>query len=119
VTQKGTCGKATVEYDDACDWVCTCGRSGFWKRITCHWSVLCSDGKGGFLITEGEGKQVSPPRPPWTVNADATLGRIEKVLAKAFGQPVTVPDDVRDKRIKGTFKGKPEEIAKALGVRLG
>jgi hypothetical protein len=53
------------------------------------------------------------------VNADATLGRIEKVLAKAFGQPVTVPDDVRDKRIKGTFKGKPEEIAKALGVRLG
>jgi hypothetical protein len=43
-----------------------------------------------------------------------------KILEKAWNRRVTVPANLRRAKIrKRTFKGKPEQIAQALGLQLG
>jgi hypothetical protein len=109
-----TCGKTKVTYDDdKCGYVCVCNKS-------CTWEVNCQGGitiSGTGLVRNGSGNGSS--RPGYSVQANATLGFIAKVLEKKWRRPVVVPRDLRDKRVARRVKGSPEEIAKALGLQLG
>ena len=108
-----TCGKTEVTYDDnKCGYVCVCNKK-------CTWEVNC---EGGITIS-GTGLTINESdngsRPPFSVHADATLATIAKVLEMKWRRPVVAPRDVRAKRVVRRVKGTPEEITKALGLRLG
>ena len=112
--QTQTCGKTTVEYDERCTYTCTCG-----PKIGCKWNVECPDGKGGWTNTSGTGMTTTTqPKYP-TVQVAGNLDAIARSLTKMWKQKVTVPERLAAKRVRRTLKGSPEEIAQALGLKLG
>jgi hypothetical protein len=66
-------------------------------------------------VTSGTGHEISSS----SVHIDGILGFAVLALSKAWGRPVSVPKEQAKKRIKRTLSGSQEEIAQALGLRLG
>jgi hypothetical protein len=110
-----TCGASTLTYDESCFFVCIC------TGDACSWTITCGavqiNGKGKARIRDP--RPGTRPRPGDSVKVDGTLGMIAKALEKKWRRPLVVPRGARDRRIQKTVKGKREEIAKALGLRLG
>jgi hypothetical protein len=112
-TKKTSCGKTTVEYDERCAYTCGCLPGG-----GCNWTVSCPDGRGGWIYTSGTGLVAQPTEEPH-VTVAGTLESCAKGLARLWKRRVIVPTNLRNKRIRRRrFTGTPEEIARALGVRL-
>jgi hypothetical protein len=110
-----TCGKTTVTYDERCGYVCNCipGKP-------CDWTVSCPDGKGGWIDTTGTGLVVNLPTNPPTVTVAGRLALCAKALEKTWKRRVIVPVGLGTKTIRTrTLKGTPEQIAEALGLKLG
>ena len=112
--QTQTCGKTTVKYDERCTYTCSCGP----KIGGCEWNVECPDGKGGWINTSGTGMTTTQPKYP-TVRVAGNLGAIARCLTKMWKLKVTAPERLAAKRVKRTLKGSHEEIAQALGLKLG
>jgi hypothetical protein len=111
---KQTCGKTTIEFDDACGYCCNCN-----PTSGCSWIVGCPDGKGGLTYTSGTGLVAHPPKWP-VVSVGGSLEACAQILAKILRRPVIVPVELRNKKIRRrTLKGTPAEIAHALGLQLG
>ena len=110
---KQTCGNTTVDVDARCSWVCNCipGKG-------CDWTVSCPDGQGGTIKTTGTGLTATPPKHP-TVSVAGDLALIAESLAHLWKRPVTVHGNPTHERVERTVKGTPEEIAHALGLKLG
>ena len=78
------------------------------------WGVKCGD-----YITEGTGFNPEPPKHPHLTVA-GKLDAAAKILERIWKRRVTVPKELRGKKIrKRTIRGTPEEIAEALGLKLG
>ena len=113
-TIKQTCGKTTITFDERCGYSCNCN-----PTTGCSWIVGCPDGQGGLTYTSGTGLVVTPPTHP-VVTVAGSLQTCAKILQKLWRRPVIVPVDLRKKTIrKRTLKGTPEEMAHALGLKLG
>ena len=110
---KQTCGSTTVEVDERCAWTCGCI-----PNQGCHWTVSCPDGKGGWIYTNGTGLVATPPKHP-TFTVVGNLAGIAHSLSRLWKRPVTVPEGSSHHRIERSLKGTPEEIAHALGLKLG
>lgn len=105
-----TCGKTTVTYDARCTYTCSC-----LPAAGCTWTVSCP----GDLVTTGTGFTTTPPRTPH-VTVAGDLSVCAGMLAKIWRRRVIVPDELRNKRLRTqTLEGTPEDIAQALGLRLG
>ena len=78
--------------------------------------VVCPKAGGGITVTSGSGREISTVP---SVHIDGILGFAVVALSKAWGRPVSVPKEQAKKRIKRTLSGSQEEIAQALGLRLG
>jgi hypothetical protein len=107
----GKCGKTTVEYDSAkCSFSCKCT-----PGSGCTWSVTCGDVK-----VSGTGLVAQPPSSPSVTIAGGTLAMCAKNLEGFWNRRVIVPPQLRTRRVRRrTLSGSPEEIAEALGLRLG
>ncbi len=78
------------------------------------WGVKCGD-----YMTTGTGLVHEPPKHPH-VKVNGKLDACAKILQKLWKRRVTVPKDLKGKKIvKRTIKGTPEEVAHALGLKLG
>ena len=106
---RATCGKITITYPANCSYVCYCT-----PQSGCTWAVTC-----GTWTTGGKGlTSARPPRAQATVAGK--LDALAKILAKRWNRPVTVPASYRRRTIaKRTLTGTPEQIADALGVKVG
>jgi hypothetical protein len=106
---KNVCGKITVTFPGDCSYVCTCT-----PNAGCRWRVTCGD-----WTTGGTGLIAGHPRQPHT----SLVGKLEvcaKLLEQTWKRSVIVPAKLRRRRIpKRTFRGTPEQIAQALGLKLG
>jgi hypothetical protein len=112
---KTTCGKTTIEYDERCGYVCNCipGRP-------CDWTVTCPDGRGGWIKTTGTGLVVHPPSGHPSVTVAGTLEAFATSLSAIWKRRVTVPPELRRKRVRRRrISGSPEKIAEVLGLKLG
>jgi hypothetical protein len=107
--KKQTCGTTPITFPGECTYVCVCTPQG-----GCHWSVTCGD-----WTTSGVGLTTEPPRDPHvTIVGDLEVGA--KILQKRWKRRVIVPRDLRGKTMRiRTLTGTPEQIAQALGLRLG
>jgi len=79
---------------------------------------MCPDGKGGWTNTTGTGSKVTPPKHAG-VQVAGNLGAIAQMLGKTWKLKVSVPKELSQKTVKRTLKGTPQEIAEALGLKLG
>jgi len=77
------------------------------------WGVKCGD-----YITEGTDRDQKPPRHPH-LKAVGKLEACAILLERLWKRRVIVPKELRGKIVKRTFRGTPEQIAEALGVKLG
>jgi hypothetical protein len=112
---RAICGKATIEYDKRCSYVCNCI-----PDHGCDWTVSCPDGKGGVIYTSGTGHIATPPPRPTTVTISGLIEGVAKCLERQWKRQVIVPRKLGEKKIrKRMLQGTPEEIARALGLRLG
>lgn len=113
----GTCGTATVDYDDS---VCA---------FQCHipplpgmhpqWSMACPDGMGGWTIVTGTGRVTEPPPKHDVVTVAGNLQAIAENLQRLWKRPVMIRiDDERKTVHEQTLTGSPEEMAEALGLEL-
>jgi hypothetical protein len=109
-TTTQTCGKATVRYDaDKCSYTCYCA-----PGSPCTWKIQC-----GSIVTSGTGLVSEPHKFPQVAIA-GNLKACAQSLGQMWKRKVIVPERLRGKRIrKRTLKGTPEEIAEALGFKLG
>lgn len=109
--QKAVCGTVPISYPSDCTYVCYCVPNG-----GCHWSVTCGD-----WTTGGSGLTVATDDHPGHVTVHGKLEVCAAILAKAWKRPVKVPEELRGKVIsrRRDIKGSPEEVAKALGLKLG
>jgi hypothetical protein len=106
---KVTCGKITITYPGDCSYVCYCT-----PESGCHWSVTCGD-----WTTGGKGLIAERPTQPHATVA-GKLEACAKILEQRWKRPVIVPTKLRRRTIlKRTFRGTPEQIARALGLELG
>jgi hypothetical protein len=113
----GKCGNATVEYDEECSYGCLCIPQG------CRWTVVCPKPGGGTYTTKGSGRMANDggtgghAKPKLTVAGPAD--GIAFALEKIWKRPIGVPETMRGKKIrKRTVTGTPEEMVRALGLRL-
>jgi hypothetical protein len=107
-----TCGSKTIRYPSSCSYSCVCPAG----NTPCTWRVNC----GGTIFTGSGLTSTGQPGTPPHASVEGTLGDIANMLAKAWQRRVTVPPRMRGQKIrKRTLKGSPEEIAAALGLRLG
>ena len=107
-----TCGSKTISYPSTCSYSCVCPAG----DSPCTWRVTCGEDKyeGTGLIAPGQ-----PEKPPH-VTVDGAIRDIANMLATAWQRRVLVPPKIRGQKIrKRTLKGTPEQIAAALGLRLG
>lgn len=114
MTNKTTCGKTTIKYDDRCGYVCNCipGRP-------CDWTVTCPDGHGGWIKTTGTGLIANPPTGHPHVTVAGLLEACAKSLSVLWKRRVSVPTALGKKKLrKRTIKGNEEAIAAALGLKL-
>lgn len=115
--KEGKCGQATIKYDIRCIYSCVCDYRG------CKWSVECPGGEGGNTKTEG----TSPPREDDSGDDSrdwfAVAGDIRAVadaLEERWKHRIKVPESMEGKELRRqTVTGTPEEMADALGLRLG
>ena len=110
--KKQTCGSKTITYPSECSYSCVCpaGNSPCTWRVNCGGTIHTGTG----LIATGQ-----PANPPHAT-VDGALGDIAKMLASAWQRRVIVPPKIRGRKIrKRKLKGTPEQIAAALGLRLG
>jgi hypothetical protein len=106
---KAKCGEVPITYPKECSYVCYCT-----PESGCTWSVTCGD-----WTTGGKGLTTQGPSGP-SVVLDGKLAVCAKILQKAWKRTVTVPAKLRRKTIrKRLYRGKPEQIAQALGLKLG
>jgi hypothetical protein len=114
--KKQTCGSKTIRYPGECTYSCVCpGGSG-----PCTWTVTCGNGPPisgtGLTAQGGSGRHPKVPH----VTIDGNLSVLSKMLQENWKRRVIVPANLRNRKIrKRTLKGTPEEIAAALGLRLG
>jgi hypothetical protein len=88
-------------------------------KVGCTWTVSCPDGQGGSIDTTGTGLVAHPPKFP-VVTIVGDLEACARMLSKTLKHKFIVPERLRGKRTrKRTVKGTPEEIARALGLRVG
>jgi hypothetical protein len=111
----GTCGTATIQYDDNCDWTCLCP-----SRKPCTWFVQCPDGKGGYNTTSGTGLVKNGGgghggKGHFSIDASA-IG-LAKILEKISGQRIEVPKEKLKERITLEMDREVDDIIKALGFR--
>ena len=107
-----TCGSKTIRYPSTCSYSCVCPAG----NSPCTWTVNC----GGTIFTGtgliAPGHSGKPPH----ASVDGAIRDIANMLARAWQRRVIVPPKIRGKKIrKRTLKGTPEQIAAALGLRLG
>ena len=109
--QTGSCGKATIKYDEVqCSFTCDCLKGGL-----CYWAVTC-----GKYTVSGFGLVTHPHKITSVTVAGGTLAMCAINLQKLWNRTVLVPPKLRAVRVgKRTLKGGPEEVAKALGFKLG
>jgi hypothetical protein len=110
-TQK--CGTKTITYPAECTYSCVCPAG----NSPCTWTVSCP----GIPPFTGTGLTVPghTPKSPH-VTLDGTIAECAKMLQEVWRRRVVVPPGLRGRRIrKRTLKGTPEQIATALGLRLG
>ena len=109
--QKAQCGTVPIRYPDECTYVCYCVPNG-----GCHWSVTCGD-----WTTSGQGLTATADPHPNHVTVHGKLDVCAAILSKAWKRSVKVPDELRGKVIKRRrdIQGSPEDVAKALGLKLG
>jgi hypothetical protein len=107
----GKCGSAVVQYDGTkCTYTCECIRNN-----GCFWSVTC----GEFTIS-GIGLVREPKTETTVTVAGGNLAMLAKNLERLWNRRVTVPPRLRTQRVrKRTLRGAPEEVAEALGLRVG
>ena len=114
-TQK--CGAKTIRYPGECTYSCVCpGGSG-----PCTWTVTCGNGPpiSGTGLTVSQGENGGHPKGP-QVTLDGKLSVVSQMLQETWKRRVIVPANLRNRTIrKRTLKGTPEQIADALGLRLG
>ena len=107
--KKQTCGSKSITYPSSCSYSCSCPAG----NTPCTWTVTCGD-----TVFTGTGLTVHHSNPQVTL--DGNLSILSKALQQAWGRRVTVPANLRNRRIRlRTLKGTPEEIADALGLKLG
>lgn len=114
------CCSLIIEYSTNCHYAC------WWDGSGCHWHIFCPENggwhhAGGWtpLISPGSEGSGDGARPPGaTVRGD--LEACAKALAVAWERRVTVPQELRGRRLrKRTITRTPEEVARALGLTLG
>lgn len=106
---KAKCGQITITYPSNCSYVCYCT-----PQSGCTWAVTCGD-----WTTGGKGLTARPPRHSSTTVA-GKLDGVAKSLQKTWKRRVIVPANLRRRTIRRrTFRGTPQEIAQALGLKLG
>jgi hypothetical protein len=114
-TQK--CGSKTIRYPGECTYSCVCpGGNG-----PCTWTVTCGDGPpfSGTGLTLSQGENGGYPKGP-QVTLDGKLSVLSKMLQETWKRRVIVPANLRNRTIrKRTLRGTPEQIADALGLKLG
>lgn len=114
--KKQTCGSKTITYPGDCTYSCVCpGGNG-----PCTWTVTCGNGPPisgtGLTAQGGNGRHPKVPH----VMIDGNLLVASKMLQETWKRRVTVPANLRNRTIrKRTLKGTPEQIADALGLKLG
>jgi hypothetical protein len=113
MAKTGKCGTATVEYDDSCSWLCSCN-----PGQPCQWDVICgtkrvASGTGRVMGDDGAGTSRQP-----RVTIEGTLDDAVVALEKLWGRGVSVPSEVRGEEVRETVTGTPEEMARALGLKL-
>jgi hypothetical protein len=102
------CGSGKVSYDDSCTFQCTC------TKASCSWSITCN-GK-----VRGSGTEKPRVRPKTdTIFVDGLLRDIANALEEQWGRRVIVPRGMAKQRITKRARGEPEQIVKALGLKLG
>ena len=107
--KKQTCGSKSITYPSNCSYSCDCPAG----NSPCTWTVTCGD-----TVFTGTGLTAHHPRPQVTL--DGNISVLSKALQQAWKRRVTVPANLRNRKIrKRTLKGTPEEIADALGLKLG
>jgi hypothetical protein len=113
----GTCGTATVNYDDkVCAFQC---QISLIDNVKAQWSMACPDGKGGWTITTGTGRVTEPPPKHDVVTVAGNLQAIAENLQRLWKRPVMIRiDDERKTVHEQTLTGSPEEMAEALGLEL-
>ena len=108
-----SCGSTTIRYPDECTYVCSCGHVSPKGGSYCMWAVKCGD-----WITGGTGLIKEPSR-HHHVKVDGKLEACAKILERVWRRRVSVPKELRGRRVKRTLRGTPEHIAQALGLKLG
>jgi hypothetical protein len=105
------CGGTSVEYDEKqCSYTCECIRDN-----GCFWSVTC-----GKITVNGTGLVKNHAAETSVTVAGGTLAMVAKNLERLWKRSVIVPSKLRKHRIgKRRVTGAPEEVAAALGLRLG
>jgi hypothetical protein len=102
------CGSGKVSYEDTCTFQCTC------TPRACTWTITCNGKKVG---SGSEKPRVRPTTD--TIFVDGVLRDIAKSLEESWGRTVTVPRGMSRQRITRRARGRPEQMAEALGLKLG
>ena len=108
----GKCGKAEVDYDDRCSYICVCEAGG-----KCSWSVTCPAPGGDTITTSGSGRETGGDGRPH-FGYDGTAGMIGAELERISGYSVVVPEELRDERITGQIDGDMLAAAEKLGFSV-
>jgi hypothetical protein len=104
------CGGKTIRYPSDCSYSCVCPAG----NAPCTWTVDCQ----GTVFT-GTGLTVQAPKTPHVTLA-GDIAACAQMLQAAWQRRVIVPPDLLGREIRRrTLKGTPEQIAQALGLKLG
>jgi hypothetical protein len=107
------CGSKTIRYPGECTYTCVCPPG----NTPCRWTVKCP----GRPPISGTGLTAAGHAPKSShVTLDGNLAECAKMLQEVWQRRVNVPSNLRGRKIrKRTLKGTPDDIAAALGLRLG
>lgn len=108
--KEGTCGTATIEYDERCTWVCAC-----FPGKPCQWSVHCP----GDIKTTGTGIEVHPPDEddpgPKHIGFDGPADAFAMYIGEQTGRRIEVPERLADHRITIEVEGGWDAALRAAG----
>jgi len=104
------CGSKTIRYPGDCSYSCVCPAG----NSPCTWTVNCQ----GTIFTGTGLVAQTPGKPHVTLAGDIAV--CAQMLQAAWQRRVIVPPELRGRKIRRrTFKGTPEQVAQALGLKLG